>query len=253
MMAGKARDFVKQVHGQHGYWLNYPPAQPIKLGDIVIREGGVWIPIGSVTDRGVQIETTVDDASSGPSWTSSSEQGVEVKSSLDLDPGAFKYLVDGELGARVSFASGSKYLLALSGVRFDRVKSIEQFWKGVKSKYSMWTWDLRNRIVTSVCHGDSGTFLGSGDSAATYELKAEAGINVPGIDIGKLATGFSLVSTSSSSTSFVGLKDVTPLFRLHRATIFGSPDAAAVQMGDDYPQTDATELVEDDTKPDSDD
>lgn len=252
-MAGKARDFVKQVHDQHGYWLNYPPGQGIKLGDIVERQAGVWIPIGNVADRGVDFDTTVDGAESTESWTSQSESDVEVKSSLDLEPGALKYLADGELGARVSFKSGNKYLLSLNDVKFDRVKSIEEFWDAVKRKYSTWTWNLGHRVVTSVARAKSGSFLGSGDSAATYELKAEAGVKIQTVNVADLAVGFKLVSTSSSSSTFVGLGNLTPLFRLHRVTLLlGDLTPATVEMGEDDPHVASTELTEDDTEPDSD-
>jgi hypothetical protein len=252
-MAGKARDFVKQVHDQEGYWLNYPPGQAIKLGDIVERQAGVWIPIGNVGDRGVEFATTGEGSEKTPSWTSQSKKGVEVKSSLDLEPGALKFLADGELGARVSFEGGSKYLLSLSDVTFDRVKSIEDFWNAVKQKYSTWTWDLGHRVVTSVARAESGSFLGSGDSSATYELKAKAKVKVETVNVADLAVGFKLVSTSSSSSQFVGLGNLTPLFRLHRVTlILGNLTPAAVEMGDDHPRVASTGLIEDDTDPDSD-
>jgi len=153
----------------------------------------------------------------------------------------------------VSFASGSKYLLSLAGAKFDRIASIEQFWDDVRLAYSVWTWDLRKKVVTSVCRADSGTFLGSGSSAATYELKAEVDADVQGVDIGRLAAGFSLVSTASSAESFVGMQNVTPLFRLHKVTLFGNFDTATVADYGDQPPTTATGLQEDDTSPDADD
>ena len=252
-MGGRAKDYVKAVRKQTSYWLNFPPAMPLKLGDIVIRNGGIWVPIGNVADQGAAFETEVDDSHGGAPWVSQSESGVAVESSVDANPGVFKYLQPGEVGVKVSFDSGNKYVLSLVGTRFHRVRSIDAFWDAVRAEYSVWTWDLRRRVVTSVAVADSGTFLGSGDSAASYELAADAGVNVQGVDLGKISADFKLSSTSSSSETFVGLRNVTPLFRLHKVTLLGNFDAAAVGEDSVNPATEHTELVEDDTDPDSDD
>ncbi len=254
-MAGRARDYVKKVHDQTGYWLNYPPAQKLQLGHIVIREGGVWIPIGSVADRGVTIESdaedqTPEDLKPGIPWVSQSETGVKIETTLDADPGVFKYIQPGKVGAKISIEHGNKYLLSLKGARFERVKSIDAFWKDVRSKYSFWTWDLRRKIVTSLCTAESGTFLGSGSSAATYELQADAGFNLPSVDLGTISAGFTLASTSNSSETFAGFTNVTPLFRLHKVGIFGDLDTAALEDPQN-PPTEQTELSEDDSDADA--
>lgn len=252
-MAGKARDYVKQVHGQTGWWLNFPPAQKLRLGDIVIREAGVWIPIGNVDDRGVVIDPEPDDSPEGTPWVSASESGVKIETSLDAEPGVFKYIQPGQVGLKVSLEKGNKYVLSLKGARFPRIRSIDAFWADVRAGYSIWTWDLRRRVVTSICTADSGTFLGSGSSASTYELKAEAGVNVGGVDLGRLSADFKLVSTYSSSETFVGLAGVSPLFRLHKVTLLGGLDAAALPDDPENPKAEQTQLEEDDSDPDSDD
>jgi hypothetical protein len=248
-MAGAA-DFVKQVREQEGYWLNYPPGLPIGLGTIVVREGGIWVPIGQVTDHGVAVEAATDPGE-GAQFTSQSQSGVTVEASTTLDPGVLKYLTAAELGARVSFEGSGKYLLSLDGVKYDRIKSIESFWTQVKLAYSVWKWDRSHRVVTSVVRADSGTFLASSASSASYELKADASVSIQGLQAAHLATGFSLVSTASSSRTFVGLKDVTPMFRLHKVTLLRNLDPAAVAASDqDTPETAATMLEEDDTPAD---
>jgi hypothetical protein len=244
-VAGKASDYVKQVHKQTGYWLNYPPAQGLRLGDIVIKEGGIWIPIGNTVDSGVTLDAEIDESAAGTPWTSSSENGVTVETSLDADPGAFKYVLPGQTGVKVSLDSGNKYILSLRGARFHRIASIDSFWRNARAKYSIWTWDLRRRIVTSICTADSGTFLGSGSSKATYELQASAGFNVQGVDLGKLSANFKLVSTYSSLETFADLASVTPLFRLHKVTLLGNFDAAAIEADPECPPTEQTELTED--------
>ena len=132
----------------------------------------------------------------------------------------------------------------------DSVKSIESFWNTVKIAYSVWRWDRSHRVVTAVARADSGTFLGSGASSASYELKAAASVSVHGLEVTNLAAGFSLVSTASSTVTFVGMENITPLFRLHKVTLLRNIDPAAVEATDlDMPVTAETTLQEDDTKP----
>jgi hypothetical protein len=252
-MAGEARDYVKQVHGQTGYWLNYPPAQPLRLGDIVIRHGGIWIRIGNVTDRGVTIDTLIDESLAGTPWVSSSGSGVRWETSLTADPGAFKYLLPGQAGVKVSLEKGNKYLLSLNGARFHSIASIDKFWDDVRSRYSIWTWNRHRKLVTSICTAESGTFLGSGSSTATYELLADAEANVQGMNLGKLSANFKLVSTYSSNETFAGLAKVSPVFRLHKVTLLGNVDAAALDDDPENPPTEQTTLTVDDTDSDSED
>jgi hypothetical protein len=244
-MAGKARDYVQQVKTQTGYWLNYPPAQPLRLGDIVTKERGVWIPIGNTADRGVTPEAEIDESRAGAPWVSASDSGVRIDTSLAAEPGVFKYVQPGQLGVKVSLGRGNKYILSLKGARFHRVRSIDKYWDAVRAKYSRWTWDLRRRIVTSLCTAESGTFLGSGSSEASYELQAEAGVNIQGLDLGKLSANFKLVSTYSSAETFVGSADVSPVFRLHKVTLLGNLDTAEVEADPDNPPTELTGLSED--------
>lgn len=246
-MAGTARNFIKQLRDQEGgWWLKYPPGERVGLGTIVTEHEGVWIPIGSVADREVKFDVD-DDAGGVPTFTSQSTTGVKIESSLDLDPGVLKYVTGAQLGARVSFEGEDKYLLALDGVRYERVKSIEAFWSAVKAAYSVLAWNRGHRIVTTIARAASGTFLASGASEASYELRAKADVSLQGLQAANLAVGFSLVSTASSSVTFVGLADVTPLFRLHKVKLFGGLEtAAAPGEGGDMVQLAETELVDED-------
>jgi hypothetical protein len=201
----------------------------------------------------VTIKAQIDASKVGTPWVSSSESGVHIETSLTADPGAFKYLQSGQVGVKVSLDSGNKYILSLKGVRFHRIASIDSFWKDVRSKYSVWAWNRRRKIVTSIGAAESGTFLGSGSAEATYELQAAAGVNVQGIDLGELSVNFKLVSTYSSSETFAGLAEVSPVFRLHKVTFFGNVDAAGLDVDPENPPTEQTELVEDDTDSDSED
>lgn len=251
-MSGRAKDLVKSVKKQTGaYWLNYPPGRKIELGDIVVREGGVWRVIGNVKDRGVEFTVNVDDSQAAFPWVTQSESGVKIEFATEVQPGQFKYVVPGEIGAKVSLEGGSKYLLSMKGARVHRINSIEDtFWKSIKSKYSVWSWDLRHRIVTEIVVADSATFLGSGSAKAEYELQGDAKLKAPGapLAVGSLSADFGLVSTAESAETFASLPGKTPLIGLHKVGLFGGFTGAAEEAS-----IEDQEILPDDTDPDDED
>ena len=106
---------------------------------------------GNVADQGVIINPEVDDSKAGTPWVSSSESGVQTETTLDADPGVFKYVQPGQLGVKVSLDKGNKYILSLKGARFHRIASIDPFWDDVRSSYSIWKWNRGRKLVTSIC------------------------------------------------------------------------------------------------------
>jgi hypothetical protein len=223
-------DIVGDVKRQRGLWLRYPPAEPVALGDVIVRDEGLWVRVGNIADDlGFEIERT-DPYEEQDMWVCQSESGVSVvgKASTDASD-ALSLLADGEVGAYVHLSSGGKYLLSLRGVTFTSVKSVDGFWDQIKQHRRMFTWDRRRKIVTTVVRAGSGTFLMSADSEVTYGLKARASIpTTTTIVIADLAAGFDLAKRFSAADCFVAKAGFTPLFRAHKVTLFGGSKLAAL-------------------------
>jgi hypothetical protein len=231
-MSGDIGSYEKQIWDlKGGFHLNYPPGQRLKLGDIMVRQKGIWLPIGNVGEQLGFTFDKVDEPDSDP-WVISSEEGVKVDGEAKAETAdALQYLADASAGAVVRFTGADRFLLSMTGVRVTRVSDIDAFWNEIKKRRNLWLWDRKRRIVTTLVEAGSATFLANGEGNKTFVLKAEGSVNTGPVPLADLGAGFSLVSSISTSESFVGRKGVQPLFRLHRVKLLTGPGEAA--LGDE--------------------
>jgi len=225
---GFAASISKQVHKDTSHHLVYPPGVPLALGDIVEQHDGIWVPVGNLAnDLGIALESTNDPTPADWQPTSARGYSLEVKAA-GAPAAAFKYVTDAEAGVKLTLSGDRSFVFSLKDARFERIESIDNFWKEVRSKRSFWTWELRRRIVTRLVRAASGTFLASGTSEATFELSAKADLKAGVVDIADLSAGFTLKSTMSAKDRFVSAGGITPLFGAHRVKFLGGLGPAEV-------------------------
>ncbi len=248
---GFAKNITKQVRKDTGKHLIYPPGVPLQLGDVVMKDDGIWIPIANLYDDigfepDISADTQPDD-----NWSPTSQHGFGMKIKLAGEPGSgFKHLIDAEAGVRIDLSGESAFALAMSGVRFDRIASVPVFWDTVKAARSYWNWDFSHRIVTQVVRADSATFLASAGRDSSFELVAEAGVDVSGVQLGDLSANFSFKSNMSAKDRFVSKQGATPLFAaFKRKRLGGGVGPASVdELGATLPEI---EIEEDDGSDDT--
>ena len=225
-------DIVGDVKGQKGLWLRYPPGEPIALGDVIVRDEGLWVRVGNVADDlSFEIEPT-DPYDREGTWVCQSTSGVSVDGKASGDASdALSLLADVEAGAYVHFSHAGKYLLSLRGVTYTSVKSVDRFWDEIKKRRRLSTWDRRRKIVTTIVEAESGTFLMSGDGETTYGLKTKGSIPAAPTSTlvtADLAAGFELAKRFSAADCFVAKAGFAPLFRAHKVTLFGGSKLATL-------------------------
>jgi hypothetical protein len=216
-----AADITDQVRKDTSFHFVYPPGVGVRLGDIVIRDGGIWVPVGNVAeDLDVTFETMTDRAPG--TWNPTSERGVDWETKLKAQPsGAFKYLTDAEGGVKISMNADNSFVLSMANTTFERVTSVAKLWDDFKQKQSRWTWDRKKRIVTRVVHCRSCTFLASAKGGTSFELAASAKVKLQTLTLADLATGFTLKSSMSARDQFTSKGPLTPLFSAHKLKLIG--------------------------------
>jgi hypothetical protein len=218
---GFAGDITNQVRTDTSFHFVYPPGVGVRLGDIVVRDSGIWVPVGNVTaDLGVTFNTVTDSIPG--SWNPTSERGVDYDTKLSGQPsGVFKFLTDAEAGVKISMNADNSFVLSMADVSFERIESVSNLWKDFKAKQSRWTWDLKKRIVTRVVHCGLCTFLASAKGGTSFELAASANVKLQSFSLADLAAGFTLKSSMSARDQFTSKGPLTPLFSVYKLKLIG--------------------------------
>jgi hypothetical protein len=239
-MGGFAENISKNVRKDLSHHLIYPPGTPLRFGDIVERSAGVWVPVGNLADQlGLDVEVTEDTKPSNWFPYASREAVIEPKIAGQTGP-TFRFLTQAEAGVKVTLKGENAFALSMTGVRIERIKDIDVFWKQVREKRGFWTWDLRRRIVTKLVRTETATFLASGRQEMSFELEASAGVNVGATQVADLAAGFTLRSTMSGRDNFVSESESTPLFGAHKVGFFGDLGIAEWEDDPDATLSDST-------------
>lgn len=243
-MAGFAEKISNQVRKDTSHHLIYPPGVPLALGDIVVRDAGIWIPIGNIATRaGITPEGTLDDTKDR--WEAQSDRGVTFSTKAKLESNTlFKFVGQADAGVKVTLSGTSTYALGLKGARFERIAEVDEFWDQIRGAVPFWTWDLGRRIVTGLVRADSGTWLASASGESSFELQADADLPAGGVtSIADVAVGFTLKSTMSAKDLFVANDEVTPLFSAHKVSFLRTFTPAELQA--EQPRIEESKLQED--------
>jgi hypothetical protein len=224
---GFAADISKQVRKDTSFHFVYPPGVPVALGDIMVRDAGIWVPVGNLADEfDIEIESVQD--TTPDNWSPSSEHGFDFAVKASGEPStAFKVLTKAQAGVKIDLTGDSSFVLSLAGVTFTRMKSVKGFWAKLREAQPKWTWDLRRRFVTRIVQADSGTFIASATGGASFELEADSDVKIASFTVADLAAGFTMKSTMSAKDQFTGKGPITPLFSAHRLRLIGGVGPAA--------------------------
>jgi hypothetical protein len=220
---GAADSYVSAVWQQKRWIASSPPGIEWKLGDVLVLRQGVPRYMTDLESQGIQFTTEPNGRSA--SWTTQSEKGVRVDFKLkgSVPRGLTLGFLDiDDTGAVVQFASNNSFLLALSQVRFHRIKDLPALGPAIRRKFVRNRWSSNWLIVSELLSAQKGTFLSSHLGDTLFELKAGAKVAVSrGIPIANLAAGFTVMNAPQSTDLFTGRRGLTPLFRAHRWHLLG--------------------------------
>ncbi|AEV82925.1 hypothetical protein ACWT_1906 [Actinoplanes sp. SE50] len=198
----------------HGWWINWPLSQRVRVGDVLDTSGGTIRPAGDLTKYGVAGAAAAAAPPADFLYDANGSAQVTFKLSGTTPPG-FSALAQADAGALVSFKGDTSVLALFTGLTQDRFADtravagnlVKQFWNGV------WAPELAG--VTDVVTAAAGTVLAASDTDASAELRVDATVGAGPLKLADLAGNVAVARSSRVGLEWSGT-EVTPFYRVFR-------------------------------------
>lgn len=213
-MSGSYTVYRKAVGGSWAkWWLAWPLVQRVAVGDVLHNLDGSVRTAGVLSDRGVGFALRPGLPHRDLLYDAQGTVSVRFKTAGAAVDG-FASLAVADLGAAVEFTRSQSALVVFTGM----VESGVENHPGLAAellRLSWDTWDDSLLAVTQVVTARSGTFMTSGASSASAELRLQAGAYQAQLGLADLAAGASILRAQGLSEQWTG-GECTPFFRVVR-------------------------------------
>lgn len=226
--------YVRGIDKQLGYLATWLPTTDIRVGDIGRFDGPTFVPTSSLSARGFKFKIYRDK----DKGDMKAQVGRKMTLTAKLAGDAMKLapsIPKAKAGVLISFSEDNSAALSLAGCIEDRIEDQEVLRDRILDLYDRYEWDKDLVVVTHVVRARKATVLVSEKGGANFALTASASAKLAGgVELGKLATGFTMASEYNSAYSFVSRSNLTPLFRAFRVTGFWPRVTEAHPRGFDW-------------------
>jgi len=218
------------------FYAPFPPNQPVQLGDYGVLNGNIFVPIGRVSDLGIDTGSIRRMPERASDFEFTTEGSVDVE--FHAAGGATPTGVPIKAGLDISFSK--KF-----SVFFTAVKCIPTFIENqvslgnsVVQALQSGRWQRKFVLITSLVEAGSTTIVVSAADQSGISLEASSAA-VPAIDLGDLSVKLAIKSTRSIGFKAITQGGLTPLIGLSKVKgVFGSdfgPFAAPAAPGANPP------------------
>jgi hypothetical protein len=226
--SGPQEQYTHDLKKYFGYYATWNPGLPLKLGDIGLLKGDVFRKIGELGQRGITFSEQLDSTPTDLKYTSRGSVVLTTKLAGAASlPGSA--LAGGDAGIVVEFTKENAVLFQANQTLTHFIADTISLGETVLALFREGKWDKHWAVITELVVADAATILISNAKGAKIELKANANINAPSIDIADAQFAFSAQSSKSLETEIIARKGITPLFRIMgiKTALFQSPEFTA--------------------------
>jgi hypothetical protein len=215
-MAGSEDVYTSTMLTRFGYLATWYPGTQLSLGLIGVLEGRTFIPKSSIRTLGVKFTTTKDPSTDKKLQFKSSKSiqlHSKVKGSvLNVAPTIPK----AKAGVAITFRRETGVVFGARGIGSTRIADVVALEAAIWDLWDRFLWDESWVVITELLSAQKTSILVSEGGEAKVELQASGSAKAGPIDVGDLAAGFKVVSSSGMHTQIVGESGMTPLFRAIR-------------------------------------
>lgn len=202
---------------------NFPPSQPIALGDFGVMKSGFFIPMGNIhSSFGLNFGIIKDPDPTYESFKSSSSVSVELTSKASV---ATAGIPIAKAGLQIKFAKEKSLFFSSAEVRYNYIDNLYKVGKEITKLYRQKKWKKKYVLISSVLEGENTILAISGGSNAEIKIEAKSD-SVEQISLSDASVGLNLVKTSNTAYEIVSNGSLQVGFRLSRLynPIFSGPE-----------------------------
>jgi len=208
------KKYTQELHKQFSYFATWVPGTPLELGDIGVFKNHVFTKKANLSDQHIQFEQENDDTKSDMEHTSKGAVTWINKTSGSVLPNSV--LTDADAGIVVNFSKENAVLFKAKGTRTISIKDQIALGKEIEKRYNLGTWEKEWAVVTELIVADSATILISSSGEGKIELKANADVKTPQMDIADAKLELTTSFSKDLDTKIVARQGLTPLFKVSK-------------------------------------
>lgn len=212
-MKGPQEQYTNEIREHFGYYAAWNPGVPLSLGDIGTFKDNVFTGISDLSSFGINFDIKEDSTVTDLEYNSKGSVTISTKLSGVAAPSG-SVLTSIDAGIIVEFGKENSTLFKAKATTTPRIKDIVKLGKQILKLYKAGKWNKDWTIITELVKAESATIIISDSTDGKIELKANANIDVPNIDIADGKFEFSTQFSRGLDTRIVAEKGITPLFKI---------------------------------------
>lgn len=232
-MEAFVKTYLAQMNKRFLYRATWLPQRKMEVGQIGRFHDRKWTVEGSLTDLGIEFETSSNPVEGNMEFTS--EGGVTIGTKLK---GGSAEVISGvanaEADVTIDFGKENAIVFKANNVTHHQLEKkillkdeIIRLWKEGK-------WEKDYLIVSEVFEADTATLIISGGSNAKIELNATGDIGGKSFDLADAGLGLQVGNNNNIGVQLIAQSNLTPLYNVIgiRKSWFGKADLVARSVED---------------------
>ena len=229
-MTSAEKQYTNEMKKKFGYYATWNPGLPLELGDIGTFDGNVFTHRSNLSEKGIEFEIREDNSRSELEHNSNGSVAITNKLAGKIPPPG-SVLADVDAGIIVEFSKENATVFKANNTTTPTIKDKDKVGDQVLELYNEGKWKKEWMVITELIVAESATVIISKKSNSKIELKANANIKLPALDIADAKFEFSSAFARGLETKIITAEGLTPLFkvmgvkkRIFRDSIFKSED-----------------------------
>ena len=212
-MKGPARQYTREMYRKFRYFATWEPTKHLSLGDIGEMQKNEFIRISNLANFNIPFATCTDPTPGNLEYHS--QGGVSITTKLaGTFPPQGSILNQADAGLSVEFAKEKAVMFKANNTRNTSIDDVISLGQTLMQLFKQGKWQRNWVVITELIDARAATILISNNRGSKLELKANANLSAPGIDIADAAFQFSPVVSRGMATTVVAQTGITPLFKV---------------------------------------
>lgn len=212
-MASAQEQYTDEMKKKFGYYATWNPGVPLKLGDIGIFKDNSFTRISDLESLEITFEIRPDTTKTPLEHNSQGSVTVTTKVSGTVAPQG-SVLASADAGFVVEFSKENSTLFKANNTTTPSIKDTIKLGNEIIKLYKEGKWNKSWVIITELVEAENATVIISNSSNGKIELKANANIDAPTIDIADAKFDFSTQFSRGLETKILSAEGLTPLFKV---------------------------------------
>jgi hypothetical protein len=212
-MASAQEQYTDEMKDRFGYYAAWNPGTPFALGDIGVLRDNLFTRLSNVSELGFTFDIREDPTKTPLEHSSRGSVSVTTKLSGALAPQG-SALTDADAGIIVEFSRENATLFKANNTTSPSILDAIKLGDQIIERYRQGRWNKKWVVITELVMAESATIIISNSANGKIELKANADVHVPSIDIADAALNFSTQFSRGLETKIISQEHLTPLFKL---------------------------------------